>query len=269
MTNPSEKTRALLEALENYGEYARMASLLQGGKGPVGVFGLHLSHKAHVLAALARNGTVLAVASSDAQALALQEAVASFDVSASLFLPREMPLVHLVSVSRERQSQRIAALARLCRGEGGAVIVSVGALMQVLCPRDNFAAALFSLDIGDEIPPRKLMEKLIAGGYERTELVSGPGQTAMRGDILDVFSPDQPHPFRIEFFGDEIDQIRTFDPESQRSIEQRRNLILAPALETPQDQRVMEKGLRAIQGKEGFAQQMESWSQGLACAGVK
>ncbi|MBQ2770648.1 MAG: transcription-repair coupling factor [Clostridia bacterium] len=268
MTHPTEKTRPLLEALGNYGEYARMASLLQGGKGPVGVFGLHLSHKAHVLAALAQDRTVLAVASSDAQALALQEAVVSFGVPAELFLPREMPLVHLVSVSRERQSRRISALARLCRGETGAVIASVSALMQRLCPRENFAAGLITLDLGDEIPPRKLMERLIAGGYERTELVSGPGQTAMRGDILDVFSPDQPLPFRIEFFGDEIDQIRTFDPESQRSVEQCRSLSLAPALETPQDQRIMERGLKAIAGKVGFAQQEESWSQGLACAGA-
>ncbi len=241
-----------------------MEQALDGGKGPVAAFGVQQAHKAHMLAALGAKRTVLAVAGSDTQAARLYEDVASFGVNAALFLPRETPLVHVVAVSDERRNARVSALARLSAGEACVVVCSMHAVLQRLCPPEAFAETILTVRTGDEFAPRALLALLVQAGYERVELVEGRGQAAARGDILDVFPPDFAHPVRIEFFGDEIDQMRSFDEETQRSIEQLDTIRIFPALETPQSPDTMARGLAAVRGAEGFAEQEAAWTAGLA-----
>ena len=255
---------ALDRALRETPDYERLESLLKKGGGPLAVLNLQNVHKAHLLCALSESMPVLAVAASEAQAAALRDLASAFGAPARLFLPRDIPLVHVMEASWERSSARIAALSSLLRGGEGPVITCVSALMQKLCPPDVFAEGLFTLSAGDECDPRELVKRLTACGYERTGLVSGPGQCALRGDILDVFCPDSPVPYRVEFFGDEIDQIRSFDPETQRSLEQLRSCVICPALETPQPEGVIRRGLGSIAGKEGFDGLRQSWESGQA-----
>jgi transcription-repair coupling factor (superfamily II helicase) len=87
------------------------------------------------------------------------------------------------------------------------------------------------LSEGQALPPEELMELLLQNGYERVAMVEGCGQCAMRGSILDVFPPNEPHALRIEYFDIEVDSIRRFDCISQRSIERVKSVRLAPATE--------------------------------------
>ncbi len=139
--------------------------------------------------------------------------------------------------------------------------------MQHIAPKDAFGAMLHTVRTGDVVEPRALLAKLARAGYERTEMVEGRGQAASRGDIVDVYPPQMRFPVRIEFFGDEIDQMRQFDPVTQRSVEQISEVCLPPAYETPQSGSAMALALAKITGRDGLSDQQESWAQGLPCAG--
>ena len=97
-------------------------------------------------------------------------------------------------------------------------------------PRDFFAHAGLDLARGQDFPPELLLEQAVEWGYERVPLVNRPGDMARRGDILDIFPAGYARPLRLEFFGDVIDEIRLFDPESQRSLGNIKECTLLPVL---------------------------------------
>ncbi len=257
-----------MHALDSATDFQRLKAALEGGKGPVAAFGLPGPHKAHIAAILGATHTVLAVTATDTSAVQLVESARLLGIDAYAFLPRETPLVHVCAVSGERATDRIATLARLAGNRRTVVAASAAALMQALAPRDAFSQGLFSVRTGEELAPRDLMERLVAAGYERVELVEARGQAAARGDLLDVYPIQAQYPVRIEFFGDEIDQMRLFDPVTQRAVEQIDSAVLPPALETPQPRERMERAQKAVAGHAGFFDQEQAWSQGLATAGA-
>ena len=91
------------------------------------------------------------------------------------------------------------------------------------------AAASRTLKVGDEVDPDALSLELEDAGYAFEHEVNAKGEAVRRGGLIDLWPPDQPHPLRVEFFGDEIESIRSFEPGSQRSFEQHDQLLLAPA----------------------------------------
>lgn len=119
---------------------------------------------------------------------------------------------------------RWIALHRLQGGSPGAgsglgVLLSVESLLPKWPSRDVAAMARFDLAQGDELNSEIVLEQLVEWGYRRVPMVTGPGEMTMRGDILDVYSPAYDKPLRLEFFGDELDALRLFNPSSQRSVE--------------------------------------------------
>ncbi len=257
----------ILQLLDSATDYQRMRLALEGGKGPVAAFGVAANAKAHLCASLARTRQVLFVTATDIAAAQFHESARLFGVRAELFLPRETPLVYVHAASGENRSARISALCSLLLGEPCVVAASAAALMQALSPKGAFAQSQLSLSVGDTLEPRSLVERLVSAGYERVELVEGRGQCAARGDIVDVFAPGEEYPVRIEFFGDEIDQMRTFDAVSQRSVEQISSVVIRPALETPQPKELTQKALKRIAGRAGLSDQEDAWSEGIASVG--
>ena len=241
---------------------------MEGAKGPVAAFGLPSPHKVHLFSTLARNKTVLVVTSTDSGAERIAEGMRAFGVNAAAFLPRETPLTHVHAVSGEREVARIHALTLLCGKTPAAVVCSAGALMQVLAPKAAFTDMLRTIHTGESVEPRTLLRRLTNAGYERVELVEGRGRVAARGDIVDVYPPQSRYPVRIEFFGDEIDQMRLFDPVTQRSIEQIAEILLPPAYETPQPKEAMARALKRIAGNDSFLEQERCWSEGIPCPGA-
>ncbi|MDE3231451.1 MAG: hypothetical protein KGO05_16350, partial [Chloroflexota bacterium] len=111
------------------------------------------------------------------------------------------------------------------------VVCSARALTQPIMPPDEFRAALLTLQPRQRLDPRLLLERLMALGYDFEAEVEEVGQCTHRGGIVDVFSPAMERPVRVEFFGDEIESIRTFDPETQRSLNPVPAAALTPARE--------------------------------------
>jgi len=257
----------ILDVLDTAADFRRFSGALEGGKGPAAAFGVAANAKAHLAVALSRTRQVLFVTATDVTAAQLHEAAGLFGARAELFLPRETPLVYVHAVSGEQRSERISALCALAAGETCVVCASAASLMQVLAPKQAFCESIFSLSVGDSLEPRTLTERLVVAGYERVELVEGRGQIAARGDLVDVYVPGGEYPVRIEFFGDEIDQMRFFDPVTQRSVEQASSVQLRPALETPQPKERTAKALKKIAGRVGLMDQEQAWSEGVASVG--
>ena len=261
------ETRPIQALLNDAPGCRQAAETLTKGRGPLTAVGVPTAQKLYYAAALCRTQTVLYVVSDEAAAQNALEALSVVTDDARLFPYRDMPLTHMRADSGDGSRKRIAVMTRLLSGERTLLVCPSAALMQRMAPPDAFGAMLYRIRTGDAVEPRALLERLARAGYARTELVEGRGQTAARGDIVDVFPPQSKWPVRIEFFGDEVDQMRLFDPVTQRSVEQLTEALLPPAFETPQTPDAIAHAYKAIAGKDGLIAQQEAWEQGMPCAG--
>jgi transcription-repair coupling factor (superfamily II helicase) len=125
------------------------------------------------------------------------------------------------------------------------IIAPIRAVMARTLPRREFLKAMYTIKVGQVIQPDELLHTWVALGFEHSNIVVSPGQFARRGGILDVWTPSANQPVRIEFFGDEIDTLRRFDPASQRTTGSIDRLSIAPAREfiTPEPDRLQELNL--------------------------
>ncbi|HKD06703.1 MAG TPA: transcription-repair coupling factor [Bryobacteraceae bacterium] len=128
-------------------------------------------------------------------------------------------------------ARRAAALVRMAHGYSGILVTPVQAALTRTEAPDYYRQLTMRLRVNDEIPFDDLTSHLESVGYEKRDPVEMVGEYSVRGGILDVFSPDEAQPVRIEFFGDTIESIRRFDPESQRSIHKLNECVLQPPSE--------------------------------------
>lgn len=137
-----------------------------------------------------------------------------------------------VSPHAELLEQRALALWRLASGTGDIVMLTARSLMQRFVPPQETKQATVTLKVGEELPLEDLLDHLHAVGYVRSDPIGNIGEFSSRGGILDFYSPsgsgEELRPFRVEFFGDEIDSIREFDPDTQRSLRQVDEAVIVP-----------------------------------------
>ena len=131
---------------------------------------------------------------------------------------KSIPKDKLVIVSTGSQGEDMSALYRMARGDAPVVVTTAAALVQRCLSREVLLAAAFSLEVGARYDVQDLCRRLTAAGYTRTDQVEGPGQFALRGGILDVFSPGEERPLRCEFFDDELDSLGEFETATQRRV---------------------------------------------------
>ncbi|RYL88186.1 transcription-repair coupling factor [Sporolactobacillus sp. THM7-4] len=149
-----------------------------------------------------------------------------------LYPTNDLIVSDLSVASPELLSQRIEVLNQLAQDKKCLVIVPVAGLKRILPPRYLWKTALIHLEVGKQIDLEALVQRLISIGYEREAMVTGPGQFSLRGGIVDIFPLTEQHPVRIELFDDEIDSVRFFDSESQRSLTKvTDDLVIGPARE--------------------------------------
>ena len=139
-----------------------------------------------------------------------------------------------VGPNPEIVAKRITSLAKLVLGarkEAGVVLTTVSAVLQRLAPRETLRRSLRPLAPGQRVDMNQLIERLSAGGFLRTGTVMEPGEFAVRGGILDVFPPGRINPVRLDFFGDTLESIKSFDAETQRTKQIVQKLVLMPISE--------------------------------------
>ncbi|UHS56919.1 transcription-repair coupling factor [Agrobacterium vaccinii] len=194
--------------------------------------------EAFLLADLARQGTPVAYVLSDGQRVADLEQMLGFvapDISV-LSLPAWDCLPYdRVSPSAHVSARRLATLSGLIHHQKkphpAIVLVTVNAMLQKMAPRDVIESLAFSAKPGNQIRMDDIAARLERNGFDRVATVREVGEFALRGGILDVFVPGTEEPVRLDFFGDTLESIRTFDPASQRTIGQARSLDLNPMSE--------------------------------------
>ena len=159
--------------------------------------------------------------------------------------------------SRENAFRRLSVLQSALTGRTRILCVSAETLLSRMMPPAQYAARAVRLHAGDVIAPGLLVEKLVKMGYERVDMVEGRGQCALRGDIVDAFSPAENDATRIEFWDDEVDSIRFFDPITQRSLNGAEEAVFFPAVEwmlpescVPVMRALVEKQDRRNQGRK-------------------
>jgi transcription-repair coupling factor (superfamily II helicase) len=198
----------------------------------------HGSAFALALAETARThaGLVVAVARDTHAAHALEAELAVFagsDVEVLQFPDWETLPYDLFSPHPDIVSQRVAALYRLPTLARGVLVVPVATLMQRLAPRGYVGGSSLVLELRQKLDIANEQRRLEAAGYRNVPQVQEPGDFAVRGALLDIYPMGSPAPYRIELFDDEIESIRTFDPETQRSDHKVDAVRLLPAREFP------------------------------------
>jgi len=194
--------------------------------------------EALLLADMARGGTSVAYVVSDGHRVADLEQILGFvapDIPV-LTLPAWDCLPYdRVSPSADTSARRLAALSGLIQHQKkphpAIVLVTVNAMLQKMAPRDVIESLAFSAKPGNQIRMEEIAARLERNGFDRVATVREVGEFAVRGGILDVFVPGTEEPVRLDFFGDTLESIRTFDPASQRTIGQARSLDLSPMSE--------------------------------------
>jgi transcription-repair coupling factor (superfamily II helicase) len=164
------------------------------------------------------------------------------------------------------QEQRAAALWKLVTGAVDILIAPVESAALKLFDREYYAGLAVQLRRGEEVDVEVLTGHLAAVGYTQMDLVEMPGQFTRRGGILDVYSPEHDRPIRIEFFGDEIETIRKFDPETQRSLSALDETQLLPLTETPVTERLL-AAVHARLSRQRIEGEDEEMAADLAAAG--
>ena len=235
--------REIFAELEHSSAFERVRRHLSLGTGRRIVSGLTATARSLYLPLMARAARqpVIVIVADNKAAEALErtlragcELTGATDPDRVVRLPSHdvLPFENL-SPHPDVQEQRAAALWKLATGGVSILIAPVEAAALRLFNRDYYASLAVTIKRGEEIDVEILTGHLASVGYTQMDLVEMPGQFTRRGGILDVYSPESDRPIRIEFFGDEIETIRKFDPETQRSQSGLDEAQLLPLTETP------------------------------------
>jgi transcription-repair coupling factor (superfamily II helicase) len=235
--------RELFADVEKLSAFARVASHLREGTGRIRVSGLTPTAKALLLVLLQRRAErPLIVVVNDNRAVeefipvlrGFCELTAACDPEAVVSLPaRDVLPFQNLSPHPELQEERATALWKISTGTASIVVAPVAATAIRLRAAEFYSDLARTIHRGESLDTDALLAHLNTVGYSPADVVEMPGQYALRGGILDVYSPEAERPVRIEFFGDEVDSIRKFDPASQRSSTPVDEALLLPLTETP------------------------------------
>ncbi len=235
--------REIFAELEQSSSFDRVRRHLSLGVGRRRVSGLTNTARSLYLPLLARaaNQLVIVVVADNKAAEALEptlragcDLTGAIDPDRVVRLPAHdvLPFENL-SPHPDVQEQRAAALYKLATGAVSILIAPAESAALRLFNRDYYASLAVTIRRGEELDVEVLTGHLASVGYTQMDLVEMPGQFTRRGGILDIYSPEADRPIRIEFFGDEIETIRKFDPETQRSQSGLDETQLLPLTETP------------------------------------
>ena len=170
-------------------------------------------------------------------------------------------------------AKRLETLYKLPNLARGVVLVAASTALYRLPPRDYVERHSLLLDIGDEIPIERFRQQLSANGYRSVSQVVEPGEFAVRGGLIDLFPVGTPHPFRIELFGDTVESIHAFNPDTQRSGKSLSTIQLLPAREYPLTEQGTQRFRQAFRARfEGDPQKVPLYrdvSKGLSAPGVE
>ncbi len=237
--------------LVDLAEYTDMKQDLDKGKGPVQISGVTDSQKVHVMHELSKdNPWRLVVTYDDTRAKEIFDDFSYFEPNTWLYPARDLLFYSSDIHGNLLTRQRMQVFKHLLEDEGGVVVTTVDGLMDHLLPLSMIKESCLNIMVGQTLDMEEIKHLLTGMGYERMGQVDGMGQFSVRGGILDVFPLTEEVPVRIELWGDEVDSIRSFDAESQRSIQQMDEVTIYPAAELILTKKDIEEGILCLEADE-------------------
>ncbi|MBS7298268.1 MAG: transcription-repair coupling factor [Eubacteriales bacterium] len=205
----------LLNILDGYKPYETLKKEISKESGAVSLAGITEAAQIQLIGALSQKRGALVVVYSENEAQSIVRELALYTDKAVLFPEKEYVFHNIDARNHERELARLAALERI--KTGAIVVASVSACLSYTLPAKKFETLSFEISVGDEYDTDTIVENLVKMGYKRTDMTEVCGQFSVRGGIIDVFSPNNFEPVRIEFFDNEVDSLRFFDSADQRS----------------------------------------------------
>ena len=237
--------------LTELAEYGDMKQDLMKGKGPVQICGVTDSQKVHVMYQVSEEKAWrLVVTHDDTRARELYDDFSYFEKNTWLYPARDLLFYSSDIHGNLLTRQRMQVFKHLLEDEGGVVVTTVDGLMDHLLPLSRIKESCLNIMVGQTLDMEEIKHLLTGMGYERMGQVDGMGQFSVRGGILDVFPLTEEVPVRIELWGDEVDSIRSFDAESQRSIQQMDEVTIYPAAELILTKEHIEEGILRLEADE-------------------
>ena len=199
--------------LHNCKEYNTIRTNIEKNKLPMGVIGLPPAPKAHLIHSLCADigRKAFVVMPDEAAGVKLCADLVTMGTNAVLYPARDFRFHSAESVSRELEQKRIGALSSLLNNECEVLVFSAEAAVQRTVPPEELKKRSLHIKAGSQIGPKEILYALSGAGYTQSDMVEGPGQFSARGGLLDFFPPDAQNPVRIEFWGDEIDSVSSFE----------------------------------------------------------
>lgn len=171
------------------------------------------------------------------------------DEPINTFPVAEVLAAEVATSSPEARSERIQALAQLANNNGGIVVTSVAGMRRIVPPLTMWRQAQLQVTQDGELDLPTLMTQLVNMGYERQNMIARPGEFAVRGDIIDIYPLTTAYPVRIELFDTEVDSLRYFDPNTQRSLENIDKITILPATDLLMNDDSWQKGYNKLQAQ--------------------
>ncbi len=225
------------QILSPMNEFYEICQNLQSGRSPLLAVGLSSIHKAHFIHAIGQKlgRPALVITPDEPSSIRLCEEINSFygENRAVSYPSRELTFREVEGVSREYEHERLGILGLLASKPQACpiVVASAEAALQHTMPPQLLLRRTRTLSVGETLSVEDLLAFLVEAGYERRDQVEGICQFSQRGGIVDFYPPHNPDPFRVEFWGDEIDSIATFKTDTQRRVDNCKQAVIPPARE--------------------------------------
>lgn len=247
------------EILNKSQEFTSLSQAASIGERPVGAVGLSPIHKAHLIHAMCelQGKRAIVITPDEASAIKIAEDLSVLQENVLFYPSRDFTLQPVEGQSREYEHIRLGILSRMLDADFSVVVCSAQAACQLTMPPAELYRRQRVVQAGETVPMETLCKALLLAGYSRTEQVEGASQFSQRGGILDFFPPNIKEPVRMEFWGDQIDTIATFDIATQRRVESLTQVKITPSMEVLFD------------SPEMLAEKLEQLAAGLKGKAVK
>ena len=216
---------------------------------PINIYGISESGKSYIINGIfeENDNSMVVVTHSDVDAKNLYEDLSFYTTDVFYFPVREVVFYNVDAISGDLRWARLKVIKEILQNERKKIIVtSIDALTSLYTPKEYYLRYSMIIKTGDDIDLKEISKSLLQCGYESVEVVEGKGEFSFRGGILDVFPPTSAYPYRVELFGDEVDSIRTFNTESQRSIEKVEEFSIFPSKEVIVDDECRSRAVQNI-----------------------
>lgn len=228
------RLKYLKKAIQASPGFKELLAGVEAGAYPVAAYGVAPASRAALISSFAEKSQadIFVFSWSEMEARQIYEDLLLWDLDVYFLPVRELVFYDADAVSGDLRWERLKVLKEMAEtGRTKIIVTSVESLLATWMPLDYFKKYTFDLSLGQTVDLTDLAKRLVESGYQRVEITEGRGQFTLRGGLMDIYSPVATFPIRIELFGDEIETIRTFNPETQRSLDHVKTAQIFPSKE--------------------------------------